>query len=92
MFDCTFDLRAGKEGVIIRSRSPTKSRRDIEKFWRVERAGERAAQQTYKGQLAVLANYETALEIRHMMDQELEQLETFDSLFSEKSGNPYLIH
>ena len=74
------------------SRDPTKSHRDIEKFLRFERAGERAAQQIYKGQLAVLANYKTALEIRHMMDQELEHLETFDSLLSEKSANPYSTH
>jgi demethoxyubiquinone hydroxylase (CLK1/Coq7/Cat5 family) len=39
-----------------------------------------------------LANYETAFEICHMMDQELEHLETFDSLLSEKSGNPSLTH
>ena len=54
------------------SRGPTKSRRNIEKFLRFKRADERPAQQIYKGQLAVLANYKTALEIRHMMDQELE--------------------
>ena len=92
MFDCTYVLGVGKEGVIVSSRGPTKSRRDIEKFLRVERADERAAQQTYKGQLAVLANYKTTLEIRHMMDQELEHLETFDSLLSEKSGIPYSTH
>jgi ubiquinone biosynthesis monooxygenase Coq7 len=57
-----------------------------------ERADERAAQQIYKGQLAVLTNYKTALEIRHMMDQELEHLETFDGLLIKKSGNPYSTH
>jgi demethoxyubiquinone hydroxylase (CLK1/Coq7/Cat5 family) len=90
MFDCSYVLGAGKEGVIVSTLSPIKSRRDIEKFLRVDRAGEMAAQQFYKGQFAVLVKYETALKIRHMMDQELEQLETFDGLLSEKSGNPYL--
>ena len=80
MFNCTHVLGARKQGGIISSRSPTKPRRDIEKFLPVDRAGERAAQQIYKGQLAVLTNYETALEIRHMMDQELKHPETFDSL------------
>ena len=74
------------------SPSPTTSRRDIEKFLRVDFAGGRAALQIYKGQLTVLANHETALDIRHMMDQELEHPETFDSLLSEKSGNPYSTH
>ena len=64
----------------------------MEKSLRIDLAGERITQQIYKGQLAVLANYETAFEICHMMDQELEHLETFDSLLSEKSGNPSLTH
>ena len=92
MFDCTYVLGAGKEGVIMSLPSPTTSRRDIEKFVRVDLAGGRAAQKIYKDQLAVLANHETALVIRHMMDQELENLETFDSLLNEKSGNPYSTH
>ena len=66
------------------SRNPTTSRHDIERFLRVDHAGERAAQQIYKGQLAVLANHEMADEIRHMMDQEVEHLETFDSLLNER--------
>ena len=73
------------------SRNPTTSRRDIEKFLRVDHAGERAAQQIYKGQLAVLANHEMADEIRHMMDQEVEHLETFDSLLNERKVRPSLL-
>ena len=92
MFDCNYVLGAGKEGVIMSSRSPTKSRRVIEKMLRVDRTGEKAAQQILKGQLAVLADYETVLEIRHMMNQEIKHLETFESLLSEKSGNPYSTH
>ena len=73
------------------SRNPTTSRRDIERFLRVDHAGERAAQQIYKGQLAVLANHEMADEIRHMMDQEVEHLETFDHLLNERKVRPSLL-
>ena len=73
------------------SRNPTTSRRDIERFLRVDHAGERAAQQIYKGQLAVLANHEMADEIQHMMDQEVEHLETFDSLLNERKVRPSLL-
>ena len=73
------------------SLNPTTSRRDIERFLRVDHAGERAAQQIYKGQLAVLGNHEMADEIRHMMDQEVEHLETFDSLLNERKVRPSLL-
>jgi ubiquinone biosynthesis monooxygenase Coq7 len=73
------------------SRNATTSRHDIERFLRVDHAGERAAQQIYKGQLAVLANHEMADEIRHMMDQEVEHLETFDSLLNERQVRPSLL-
>ena len=73
------------------SRNPTTSRHDIERFLRVDHAGERAAQQIYKGQLAVLANHEMTDEIRHMMDQEVEHLETFDSLLNERQVRPSLL-
>ena len=73
------------------SRNPTTSRHDIERFLRVDHAGERAAQQIYKGQLAVLANHEMADEIRHMMDQEVEHLETFDSLLNDRQVRPSLL-
>mgnify|MGYP001345752460 FL=1 len=73
------------------SRNPTTSRHDIERYLRVDHAGERAAQQIYKGQLAVLANHEMADEIRHMMDQEVEHLETFDSLLNERQVRPSLL-
>ena len=53
------------------SLNPTTSCRDIERFLRVDHAGERAAQQIYKGHLAVLVNHKMADEIRRMMDQEI---------------------
>ena len=73
------------------SRNLTTSRHDIERFLRVDHAGERAAQQIYKGQLAVLANHEMADEIRHMMDQEDEHLETFDSLLNQRQVRPSVL-
>ena len=48
------------------------NRRDIERFLRVDHAGERAAQQIYKGQLVVLRNHSSGEEIQHMMEQEIE--------------------
>jgi ubiquinone biosynthesis monooxygenase Coq7 len=89
--DCTYLIITGKKGSIMTSRNPTTSRHDIERFLRVDHAGERAAQQIYKGQLAVLANHEMANEIRHMMDQEVEHLETFDSLLNERQVRPSLL-
>lgn len=64
------------------------ARRDIERFLRVDHAGERAAQQIYRGQLVVLGRTEMGDEIRHMMAQEVEHLETFDDLLNERQVRP----
>ena len=88
MFDCSYLLSSGKEGKKVTTKNKTTARSDIERFLRVDHAGERAAQQIYRGQLAVLANHETASEIRHMMDQEVEHLETFDVLLNERKVRP----
>lgn len=66
----------------------TTARRDIERFLRVDHAGERAAQQIYRGQLVVLGRTEMGDEIRHMMAQEVEHLETFDDLLNERQVRP----
>ena len=60
----------------------TTNRQDIERYIRVDHAGERAAQQIYRGQLVVLDKHPMGEEIRHMMAQEVEHLETFDSLIN----------
>ena len=60
----------------------TTNRQDIERYIRVDHAGERAAQQIYRGQLVVLDKHPMGEEIRHMMAQEVEHLETFDSLIA----------
>ena len=66
----------------------TTNRSDLEKYIRVDHAGERAAQQIYRGQLVVLGQHEMGDEIRHMMEQEVEHLETFDTLINERKVRP----
>ena len=69
----------------------TTNREDIERYIRVDHAGERAAQQIYRGQLVVLDKHPMGEEIRHMMAQEVEHLETFDSLINERRVRPSLL-
>ena len=64
------------------------NRADLERYIRVDHAGERAAQQIYRGQLVVLGQHEMGDEIRHMMEQEVEHLETFDTLINEREVRP----
>ena len=64
---------------------------DLDRFLRVNHAGERAAQTIYKGQLAILKNHEQAAEIQHMMEQEIEHLETFEALLNERQVRPSVL-
>ena len=66
----------------------TTNRADLERYIRVDHTGERAAQQIYRGQLVVLGEHEMGDEIRHMMEQEVEHLETFDTLINERKVRP----
>ena len=66
----------------------TTKRSNLEKYIRVNHAGERAAQQIYRGQLVVLGKHDMGDEIRHMMEQEVEHLETFDTLINERKVRP----
>ena len=70
---------------------PHTSPADIDRYLRVDHAGERAAQQIYKGQLAVLKNHAMGPEIQHMMEQEVEHLETFERLLNEREVRPSLL-
>ena len=63
----------------------------LDEFLRVNHAGERAAQTIYKGQLAVLGNRPEAAEIRHMMAQEQEHLDSFDQLLNDYQVRPSLL-
>ena len=67
------------------------NRREIERFLRVDHAGERAAQQIYKGQLVVLRNHSSGEEIQHMMEQEVEHLATFEALLNERQVRPSVL-
>ena len=67
------------------------NRADLERYIRVDHAGERAAQQIYRGQLVVLGQHEMGDEIRHMMEQEVEHLETFNTLINERKVRPSLL-
>ena len=66
-------------------------RKRLGEFLRVNHAGERAAQTIYKGQLAVLKGHEHEAEIQHMMEQEIEHLETFDRLLNEYKVRPSML-
>ena len=72
------------------TKAPTK-RSDLEKYIRVNHAGERAAQQIYKGQLAIMKNHAMGPEIQHMMEQEVEHLEAFETLLNEREVRPSLL-
>jgi ubiquinone biosynthesis monooxygenase Coq7 len=64
---------------------------DIDRYLRVDHAGERAAQQIYKGQLAIMKNHAMGPEIQHMMEQEVEHLEAFETLLNEREVRPSLL-
>ncbi len=68
--------------------SSTKTPSDLDRFLRVNHAGERAAQTIYKGQLALLRGHPQAAEIQHMMEQEQEHLDTFDALLNDYRVRP----
>ena len=63
----------------------------LAEYLRVNHAGERAAQTIYKGQLAVLGNHPDAAEIQHMMEQEQEHLDAFDTLLNDYQVRPSLL-
>ena len=70
---------------------PAAGRRDIERFLRVDHAGERAAQQIYRGQLAILRNHSSGPQIQHMMEQEVEHLDAFEALLNERRVRPSVL-
>ena len=66
---------------------PTKEQL-IERFIRVDQAGEYGAVRIYEGQLRVLGATATAPVIRRMAEQEKEHLETFDDLIGKRRARP----
>ena len=71
--------------------SQAKANQRLAEYLRVNHAGERAAQTIYKGQLAVLRGHPQAAEIQHMMEQEQEHLDTFDTLLNDYKVRPSLL-
>ena len=64
----------------------------VERFIRVNHAGEFGAKRIYEGQLAVLKNTKDAAVIEHMKDQALHHLETFEKLIVERKVRPTVLH
>ena len=63
----------------------------IELIIRVDHAGEFGAQRIYEGQIAVLGNTEDGPLLRHMLDQEMEHLHTFEDLMNERHVRPTIL-
>ena len=66
----------------------TRSNPNIDRFLRVDHAGELGAKRIYEGQIAVLKNHPVAAEIEHMKDQEQEHLDTFENLLNDYEVRP----
>ena len=60
----------------------------LARLLRVDHAGEYGARRIYEGQLAVLGKAPSAPTIRHMYDQEVKHLETFERLMVENRVRP----
>ncbi len=63
----------------------------VERMIRVDQAGEYGARRIYEGQLAVLGRRASGDVVRHMYEQELRHLETFDALVAERRVRPTLL-
>lgn len=62
---------------------------ELARMIRVDQAGEYGARRIYEGQLAVMGrNHPNAGTIKHMHEQELRHLETFDRLMCERRVRP----
>jgi ubiquinone biosynthesis monooxygenase Coq7 len=61
---------------------------DVKSMIRVNHAGEFGAKRIYQGQLAALKGSAAAPTIQHMLEQELEHLNKFEQLISERRVRP----
>ena len=64
------------------------AREMVERFIRVDHAGEYGAARIYEGQLAVLGHSEKAELLRHMKEQEQVHLDTFSGLVARRRVRP----
>lgn len=60
----------------------------LDSLLRVDQAGEYGAKRIYEGQLAVLKGTKSEPVIREMLAQELEHLDTFNTLVAERGARP----
>ncbi|MEI8393460.1 MAG: demethoxyubiquinone hydroxylase family protein [Rhodospirillaceae bacterium] len=58
---------------------------------RVDHAGEYGARRIYEGQLAILGNRRTGPVIKHMLEQELHHLATFENLMVDRRVRPTML-
>ena len=63
----------------------------LERFIRVDHAGEYGAVKIYEGQLAVLGNSASGPVIERMLNQERAHLETFDQLVADRRVRPTVL-
>ncbi len=79
-----------RAGTQARDRLPgdPSAEQRIARMIRVDQAGEYGARRIYEGQLAVLERKPGGAAIRHMYEQELAHLETFDRLITERRVRP----
>tara|TARA_B100000674_G_C37857382_1_gene923071 strand:- start:629 stop:1147 length:519 start_codon:yes stop_codon:yes gene_type:complete len=63
----------------------------LDDFLRVDHAGERAAQNIYKGQIVALKNHKDVNTLIEMMEQEQEHLDKFDELLNQYKVRPSLL-
>jgi 3-demethoxyubiquinol 3-hydroxylase len=64
----------------------------IDRLIRVDHAGEFGARRIYEGQLSVLKNHPDAGVIRHMHEQELAHLKTFEKLMVQRRVRPSALY
>jgi len=62
-----------------------------EQLLRVDHAGEYGARRIYEGQLAILGRSKKAPILRHMLEQEVEHLRTFEKMLPERRVRPTLL-
>jgi ubiquinone biosynthesis monooxygenase Coq7 len=70
----------------------SKQKEIIERFIRVDHAGEYGAKRIYEGQLAILGDTEDGDTIRHMKEQEEVHLSTFENLLVEREIRPTALY
>ena len=60
----------------------------VERMIRVDHAGEYGAVRIYEGQMSVLANSDSSPIIEHMLNQEIEHMETFSEILKKRRVRP----